>query len=48
MQRFEEIGIAVHSLQNADIDELFRFTYNDTDQDVISISTDADLQEAIE
>jgi hypothetical protein len=40
--------MAVRSLHDANFDELFKMTYNDTDHDVISISSDADLQEALD
>jgi hypothetical protein len=46
-QRFDELGLAVR-YSGDKIEELVKFTYNDSDSDVISISTDADLEEALD
>ncbi len=47
MQRYDEIGLAV-KISGEKIDDLVKFTYNDRDMDVISISNDADLEEAFD
>jgi hypothetical protein len=47
VQRYDEIGLAV-KISGEKIDDLVKFTYNDRDMDVISISNDADLEEAFD
>ncbi len=48
LHRFEELSYILKSSQGKDPKEMLKFTYEDQEKDIISISNDIDLEEAID